>query len=120
VVHSAANDFKVAGFGSEGPGAETGAAGRSFSFLLRLRRRSSKIERILPLSVCTPARSSDLRSLSNLESVHAAFALGLNKFSIKMPCRMAQYWQDHGKADQKQDCPGGQQHDNDQAPDCHH
>jgi hypothetical protein len=46
--------------------------------------------------------------------------LRLNNLAVKMPSCMAQYWQDRGEANQKENCADSQQRNNDKTPDRHH
>src|SRR6516164_9839916 len=46
--------------------------------------------------------------------------LRLNNLAVKMPSGMAQYWQDRGEANQKENCGDSQQRNNDKTPDRHH
>ena len=46
--------------------------------------------------------------------------LRLNNLAVKMPSGMAQYWQDRGEANQKENCADSQQRNNDKTPDRHH
>src|SRR5262249_32268614 len=46
--------------------------------------------------------------------------LRLNNLAVKMPSGMAQYWQDPGQANQKENCAARQHRNNDKTPDSHH
>ncbi len=77
--------------GLVGPQADTGAARYSFRLLRCSRKRSWNLKRIVPIGVSTAHKQFDLRLLSNRGPSHAAFALRLNEFAVKMPRCMAQY-----------------------------
>ena len=70
------------------------------------------------------ARPAELRPIVSAGRIYAAsraaISLRLNNLAVKMPRCMAQYRQDHGEADQKQDRPGRQQHHHNQPPESHH